>query len=362
MKLQYKGLSASTGIAIGPAWLYKPVQIAVEKHKVPSSEAEWCRLENALALAKKQLQGLELKAIQMVGTANAEIFQAHAMFLDDPELLKLMREVIVNENSNAEFAVHSATEIYAQMLLGLEGEYFQARSTDVRDVGRRILYCLSGINPEDIALPEDPVVVVAEDLTPSDTVQFDRKKIIGFCIVKGGPTSHVAILARSIGVPATVNTPLKIDEIQNGQIFIVDGTSGEVTVNPEESDIEAALKKKDAGTVEWEAQLSRANEPAITKDGKRVEVVSNIGGAEDARKAVQFGAEGVGLLRTEFLYMDRDTMPSEEDQIKIYHEIFEIMGRRPVVVRTLDIGGDKTVSYLGIKRKPTHFSDGVPSV
>ena len=355
MKLQYKGLSASTGVAVGPAWLYRPVQITVEKLCVPSSDAEWCRLEDAMNLAKNQLKALEERALEMVGAANAEIFNAHAMFLDDPELIGMLRDMVINDKNNAEYAVSIATENYAQMLLGLEGEYFQARSADIRDVGRRILYCLAGVNPEDFVLPDKPVVIVAEDLTPSDTVQFDRKNIIGFCIVKGGPTSHVAILARSIGVPATVNTPLKIDEVQNDQIIIVDGTNGEVTINPDEGDIEAAYKKQAAVKQEWEIHLAHANQQAVTKDGVHVEVVANIGGAEDARKAVQYGAEGVGLLRTEFLYLDRDSMPTEEDQIKVYSEAFKIMGNRPVVVRTLDIGGDKTVSYLGIKEEANPF-------
>jgi phosphoenolpyruvate-protein phosphotransferase len=355
VKQQFKGLPASSGIAIGPAWVYRPAQVIVEKCSVLDGDAEWRRLENTLALAKSQLQALEQKAIKMVGSANAEIFQAHAMFLDDPELINTLREMIVKENNNAEFAVKAATENYAQMLLGLQDEYLQARAQDVRDVGRRVLYCLVGINPEDMALPETPVIIMAEDLTPSDTVQFDRSKILGFCTVKGGPTSHSAILARSIGVPATVSTPFNFNDIKNGQMVILDGSTGMVTVDPDEAELAAFKQKQSAGNAEFAAQLARASQPAVTKDGVHVEVVSNIGSAEDARKAVQYGAEGVGLLRTEFLYLDRDTMPTEEEQVTIYREIFEVMGSRPVVVRTLDIGGDKTVSYLGIKEEANPF-------
>jgi phosphoenolpyruvate-protein phosphotransferase len=349
------GVPASSGIAIGPAWIYRPHESKVEKRCVESSDFEWARLENSIATSRKQLQSLAEKATATAGAANAEIFQAHEMFLDDPELLELMRDLILNEKLNAEYAVHTATEKYAEMMLALEGEYFQARATDIRDVGRRILYALENINPEDFSLPDHPVIIVADDLAPSDTVQFDREKILGFCIAKGGPTSHVAILARSFGVPATVKTPLDLNLLKNEDLVILDGTRGVVVVSPDEAELKAAQARQKTGNQEWEILLAKAHEPAITKDGKRVEVVANIGGVEDAKKAVQYGAEGVGLLRTEFLYLDRDTMPSTEDQLKEYSQIFAVMEDRPVVVRTLDIGGDKTVSYLGIKEEANPF-------
>jgi phosphoenolpyruvate-protein phosphotransferase len=355
MTIRYHGVAASTGVAIGPAWIFRPVEISVENHCVSSSDFEWCRVENAIEMARKQLQTLAEKATESVGAANAEIFQAHEMFLDDPELINMLREMILNDKVNAEYAVYTATEKYANMMLGLEGEFFQARATDIRDVGRRILYCLAGIRPEDVALPEHPVIIVADDLTPSDTVQFDRQKVLGFCIAKGGPTSHVAILARSFGVPATVKSDFDLEKIVNGKTIVLDGNTGDILVEPDDSELKAALTKQSAGNQEWESLLAKANEPAITKDGKHVEVVANIGGAEDAAKAVQFGAEGVGLLRTEFLYLDRDSMPTSSDQVSVYSEIFKVMGQRPVVVRTLDIGGDKTVSYLGIKEEANPF-------
>ncbi len=355
MRAHLVGVPASSGIAIGPAWIYRPHENVIEKRCIESSDFEWVRLENAIAASRKQLQALAKKAEESIGAANAEIFQAHEMFLDDPELTEMLRDMVLNEKVNAEYAVYSSTEKYVEMMLALEGEYFQARATDIRDVGRRILYCLSGVNPEEVELPDHPVVILADDLTPSDTVQFDRQKVLGFCIAKGGPTSHVAILARSFGVPATVKTPLDLTHLKNGDGVILDGTSGIVIVSPDEAEIKAAQTRQIAGDAEWATLFAKAQQPAITQDGKRVEVVANIGGVADAQKAVQNGAEGVGLLRTEFLYLDRDTMPSSEDQVKIYSQIFAVMGDRPVVVRTLDIGGDKTVSYLGIQEEANPF-------
>ncbi|NTU75424.1 MAG: phosphoenolpyruvate--protein phosphotransferase, partial [Anaerolineaceae bacterium] len=206
-----------------------------------------------------------------------------------------------------------------------------------------------------MALPQEPVIIIAEDLTPSDTVAFDRSKILAFCTLKGGPTSHTAILARSIGVPATVSTPLPLEDIPNGTLLILDGSTGEVWVEPNEAELAEARKKQSAGNTQWAIILEAAQKPAFTRDGKQVEVVANIGSAADARQAVANGAEGVGLLRTEFLYMDRDSLPSEAEQINVYREIFAVMGSRPVVVRTLDIGGDKSVSYLGIKEEANPF-------
>ncbi|NTV35526.1 MAG: phosphoenolpyruvate--protein phosphotransferase, partial [Anaerolineaceae bacterium] len=181
MKHLVRGLPTSSGIAIGPAWIYRPVHISTDQRPIVNSEAEWCRLEGALALAKEQLQTLYLKAVDLVGQSNADIFQAHQMFLEDPELLGTLNEAVVKQEHNAEYAVQQSVETLAQMLLSLDGEYFQARAADIRDVGRRILYCLSGVLPEDMALPQEPVIIIAEDLTPSDTVAFDRSKILAFC-------------------------------------------------------------------------------------------------------------------------------------------------------------------------------------
>lgn len=355
MKPPLHGLPASPGIAIGPAWIYRPIQVTWQPYQVQDPAAEWSRLEAALDAAKSQLNELYQRATEKIGAAAAEIFQAHSMFLEDPELLEAMRRRIEGGRMNAEAAVSEGTENYAQMLLALEEEYFKARAQDVLDVARRVQYCLAGVRVEDMALPTSAVIIVAEDLAPSDTIQFDRSVILGFCTVRGGPTSHTAILARSLGVPAVVSAPLPLEELQNGDTLVLNGSTGAIILQPAEEELAAAQQQQAAGQARWDEQLAAAHQPAITLDGHRVEVVANIGGAEDARQAVEYGAEGVGLLRTEFLYLDRQSMPSEEEQIGIYRHIFALLAGRPVVVRTLDIGGDKSVSYLGVRSEPNPF-------
>ena len=352
---QISGLPASTGSAVGPAWTYRPVKIVVEQISNCDSGEETLRLHNAIEVARGQLKALHAKALKDVGTEEAEIFEAHQMFLDDPEFVGLMNTEICGKKVNAEVGVQTSTETYALMLEGMDNEYFKARAQDVRDVGRRILYALNGINPEDFEFPTQPVVILAEDLTPSDTMQFKKESILGFCTIKGGPTSHTAILARSLGVPACVNVNFCLDDIHDGQEVILDGTNGLLVLDPSKEELKKAREAKVAQDAVMATQLAKANDPAITKDGFQAEVVANIGSADDAKQAVNYGAEGVGLLRTEFLYLGRSSMPSEADQVKAYQAIAKEMGDRPIVVRTLDIGGDKEVSYLGLKNEPNPF-------
>jgi phosphoenolpyruvate-protein phosphotransferase len=352
---QVKGLPASPGIAIGPVWIYRPIQVQIERRSDCDSEIEIERIETAFAQAKSQLGDLYQRTLLAIGAEQAAIFEAHQLFLDDPEFRKSIYLLLEEEQVNAEVAVLQVVERFAKEMLALEDEYFKARAQDIRDVGRRIEYCLAGINPEDVSLPQKAVIVIAEDLTPSDTVQFDRQKILGFCTVKGGPTSHTAILARSLGVPAVVSAPVDVDNFQNGETLILDGNQGQLLINPTSSELSAAEAARQDWQSTWQTQLHAANKPAVTLDGHTVEVVSNIGGLEDARMALEYGAEGVGLLRTEFLYLDRHSMPAEEEQVAIYREIIQLMGDRPLVVRTLDIGGDKEVEYLGLHQEPNPF-------
>lgn len=355
MPLTIQGLPASSGTAIGPVWVYRPVSVSVERREVASPDAEWQRLEAALARAGEQLAGLRERAASEIGEEEAAIFDAQALVASDPELIEQLREKILEERVNAEAAVQERIESYAQTLQELDNEYLSARSQDVRDVGRRILYALEGISPEASELPETPVVIAAEDLAPSDTVQFKREMILGFCTARGGPTAHTAILARSLNVPAVVSAPLPLETLQNGTTVIVDGSSGTVRIDPSEAELAQARERQSRERAAWDEQLAAAREPAITVDGVRVEVAANIGGVEDARMAVEFGAEGVGLLRTEFLYLDRAEMPGEEEQARVYREIFAILGDRPVVARTLDIGGDKAFSGSSLPAEPNPF-------
>ncbi|MCS7249273.1 MAG: phosphoenolpyruvate--protein phosphotransferase, partial [Anaerolineales bacterium] len=352
---RYQGLSASPGIAIGPVWVYRPQKVTFTEERVEDPLLEWQKLQQAIQKAHTQLVALEERARKMAGAAEAAIFEAHRLFLDDEELLAKLRKLVLEERLNAKAAVHHAFEQYAEALLSLEEEYFQARAQDLRDVAQRVMRCLDGEEALLENTPE-PIILAAEDLTPSDTIRFDREQILGIVTVRGGPTSHSAILARAMGVPAVVSTPFDLSDIRSGTLAILNGNTGLFNVGPTLHELEVARKEKEAWEAQRQAELSHARLPAITKDGSfRAEVVANIGNVEDAKLAVQFGAEGVGLFRTEFLYLNRTSMPSLAEQVRAYRQVLEIMGERPVVVRTLDIGGDKEVPYLGTEREPNPF-------
>ncbi len=351
---QFKGIPVSGGIAIGPCWVYKPVSVSTSRKTITDPESELARLAKALGDAGQQLEQLHERALENIGEADAAIFEAHKLFLDDPEFIGAIRAVISSEKINAEAAVAETAEGFAQQMLALEDDYFKARAQDIRDVSRRILYCLNGISLDQFKLTQ-PSVILAEDLTPSDTIQFERSMILGLCTRRGGPTSHTAILARSLAVPAAVSIPFDFSNISEGSVVILDGDSGTLTIEAGKEEIESAQKTRLLWEQAWQNKLSAANQPARSLDGKVVEIVANIGGVEDARQAVEFGAEGVGLLRTEFLYLDFGRLPTEEEQTAIYREIFQVMGSRPVVVRTLDIGGDKQVDYLDLQQESNPF-------
>jgi phosphoenolpyruvate-protein phosphotransferase len=354
MKQKVQGIAVSNGIAIGPCWIYRPFVVKVERCKINDPDQELDRLENALAEARQQLSALYGRALASVGASEAAIFEAHQLFLDDPEFSGAIRAAIQDECINAEAAVAEVMEFFASQMLALEDEYFQARAQDIRDVSRRVLYCLNGISLDQLQ-PLRPVVILAEELTPSDTIQFDRQMILGLCTQHGGPTSHTAILARSLAVPAAVNVPFELSSLSDGTVVILDGSAGILTCEPDEDELADARRKQATWKDTWQAQLRAASLPAQTRDGHAVEIVANIGGVEDARQAIDFGAEGIGLLRTEFLYLDYGRLPSEEEQVAIYREILQVMGKRPVVVRTLDIGGDKPVDYLDLRPETNPF-------
>lgn len=352
---RYQGVPASGGLAIGEAWVYHPIKIEVHQYRINDPDEEWLRLQAAINLALNQLQALEQRAEATVGKKEAEIFGAHQAFLTDVELMEGIHNLIYDEKLNAEAAVKMQFEEYARMLADLDDPYLKARSQDLEDVGMRVLRCLRG--HADIAddMLIKPSVIVADDLTPSDTIQFNKEKILGICISKGGPTSHTAILARSLGVPAIVSAAFDVGEIENGTLTIVDGLDGIITLGPSLSALEAAKKKQAAWQEARKEQLSATHEPAVTLDGVRVEVSANIGGVDDARKAVAMGAEGIGLFRTEFLYLDRTELLNIREQVAIYQGVVEILGERPLVVRTLDIGGDKSLPYLSLAAEPNPF-------
>lgn len=352
---QIRGIPASPGIAIGQAWLYRPERVTVEQQRVSDPEAEWLRLQAAVNVVRNRLQALYEKALASVGEEEAEIFLAHQEFLTDQELMRGIRETIFTQKLNAEYAVKAEFDTYAAALAELDDPYLRARAQDLEDVSMQVIRSLQGQESDGSGLLTRPSVIIAEDLTPSDTIQFDKDKILGICIAKGGPTSHTAILARSLGVPAVVSAGFDIEDIERGVLTVVDGDEGTMIMGPALAVLESARQKQAAWQKARSEQLTSAHQPAVTLDGHRVEVAANIGGVDDARKAIEMGAEGVGLFRTEFLYLDRTELLDIEEQVAIYQGVVKVMDGRPLVVRTLDIGGDKSVPYLGLAEEPNPF-------
>ena len=350
-----RGIAASRGIAIGPAFHFRRADLSFERCTVEDPAAEWARFQAALETAREQLADVYAKAEAESGAAQAAIFQAHALMLEDPELLDAVRTAIEEQCINAEAALSDAAETYAQMLETLDDEYLSARAADVRDVAARVLRILLGVAESPTANLTVPSIILARDLTPSDTVLLDKSLVLGFCTAEGGATSHTAILARGLGLPAIVGAGPSVLEIPDGAMLVLDGGDGTLLVGPDEGTVAEYRARQAAATVVLARAREKAHEPAVTRDGHRVEVVANIGNVEGARAALEAGAEGVGLLRTEFLYLERSRLPDEEEQYRAYRAIVDVFGDRPVVLRTLDIGGDKDLPYLDLPHEMNPF-------
>ncbi|MCJ7811523.1 MAG: phosphoenolpyruvate--protein phosphotransferase [Dehalococcoidia bacterium] len=349
------GIPASPGTAIGPVFQYCQVDLKFERRPAEETSKEWSRLEQALSEAAGQLGTIRSRANRDIGQEEGAIFMAQAAMLQDPELLGLARKNLASTHLNAEAVWCDAAEHYAVLLEGLENEYMRARAADVRDVSRRVLKILLGIPETANRGPDLPSIICAEDLSPSDTVGLEKDLVLGFCTARGGETSHTAILARSLGLPAVVGAGEPVVGLAQGDRVILSGSEGKLLVDPSGETVQTYKLRQNA---EREARLEALKEshlPAITLDGRRVEVVANIGDVSGARLALESGAEGVGLLRTEFLYLERSKMPSEEEQYQAYREILMVFGGRPVVLRTLDIGGDKDLPYLDQVREMNPF-------
>jgi phosphotransferase system enzyme I (PtsI) len=352
---QVQGIAAARGFAIGPVFQFHQVDLRVERQTIAKPEQEIARLEQALVVATNQVQVVYEKAKAELAADQALIFEAHLMMLQDPELLNTIRTTVTEQKVNVDFAVKEATEHYAQTLEGMDNDYFKARAADVRDIAQRLLRILFGAGDADTSKLIKPSIIIAKDLTPSDTVLLDKRLVLGFCTVVGSETSHTAILARGLSIPAIVGAGQNILSIPNGQEVILDGTAGKMFTEPTAETIEAYQAKKESAAAIAERAMAHCHEPVITLDGKRVEVVANIGNVEGAKSAIENGAEGVGLLRSEFLYMERETLPDEEEQYKVYSAILDVFGKLPVVLRTSDIGGDKQLPYLDMKPEMNPF-------
>ncbi len=346
-----RGIAASPGIAYGPAFQLRQPSLHVKHATVEDPVAECERFEAALDLARQQLA-------EIYGSGRdelADIFRAHALMLEDPELLEAVRTTIREKSLNAEAALSKAAEAYTQALDSLDDEYLRARAVDVRDVADRLLRILAGATETGAADLKVPSIILARDLTPSNTLELDRSLVLGFCTTEGGATSHVAILARGLGLPALVGVEADVLAVPPGTPLVLNGNDGMLLVDPAPDVVATYLSRQAAATACVSQARQHSHELAYTCDGHRVEVLANIGSTEEAQAALQAGAEGVGLLRTEFLYMRSQSLPAEEEQYRAYRSIVDVFGQRPVILRTLDIGGDKALAYLELPREANPF-------
>lgn len=356
MKPTLHGIAASDGIAIAKVYTLTEPDLSFTKVSVEDTDNEISRLEEALAVSTKEIELIKETALKNLGEEEAQVFEAHLMVLSDPELVGQVKDAITAQKVNAEHALKEVSDMFISIFAGMEDNpYMQERAADIRDVSKRILANLLGVKIPSPATIKDEVVVVAGDLTPSDTAQLNRQYVKAFVTDIGGRTSHSAIMARSLEIPAIVGTKEITSLAKDGDLIIIDGLSGDVFLNPSE-DVVAEYRAKAeafaAQQAEWE-KLKDAD--TFTKDGHQVELAANIGTPKDLEGVINNGAEGVGLYRTEFLYMDSHDMPTEEDQFEAYKAVLEEMNGKPVVVRTMDIGGDKELPYLPLPHEMNPF-------
>lgn len=350
-----KGIAASSGIAIGKAFLMTEPDLTVTKSTVTNKEEEITRFHEAVNAAKLELQKIRDRAEVDLGTENAAIFDAHLLVLSDPELLGAVESKVNDEAVNAETALQETADTLIVMFEQLDNEYMRERAADIRDVTKRVIARLLEVEVPNIGLIDEEVIIISKDLAPSDTAQLNRAFAKGFTTDMGGRTSHSAIMARSLEIPAVVGTKNATSAIKQGDLIVVDGDNGEVLINPPTDVVESYVEKRNEQEAEKKQLSLLKNMKTITLDGIQVEVAANIGTPKDVESVLENGGEGVGLYRTEFLYMERDTLPTEEEQFQAYKQVLEKMGDKPVVVRTLDIGGDKQLPYLNLPEEMNPF-------
>ncbi|KEZ52739.1 MULTISPECIES: phosphoenolpyruvate--protein phosphotransferase [Metabacillus] len=352
---ELKGIGASAGIAIAKAYRLEEPDLTVTKREVADKASETARFEEAIQQSKSELEQIKEHAFRELGADKAEIFEAHILVLSDPELLNPVKDKISSESVNAEFAMKETADMFVSMFESMDNEYMKERAADIRDVTKRVIGHLLGVEIPNPSMISEEVIIIAEDLTPSDTAQLNRQYVLGFTTDIGGRTSHSAIMARSMEIPAVVGTKKATSDIKNGDIVIVDGIDGDVVINPSEEVIAGFEKKKAQYEVQKAEWAKLVNEETITKDGQHVELAANIGTPDDVRGVLENGGEAVGLYRTEFLYMGRDQLPTEDEQFEAYKAVLQRMEGKPVVVRTLDIGGDKELPYLNLPKEMNPF-------
>ncbi len=350
-----KGIAASKGYAIGTVLIQKHEEVIITDEKITDIEAEKAKLAKALEASKAQLQVIKEKAAKEMGAEEAEVFEAHLTLLDDPEFAGAMDMAIETEQLNVLKAIENTRNTFVMIFESMDNDYMRERAADLKDVSNRIIANAAGVSVNPFENAKENTVVVAHDLTPSDTAQLDRSKVVGFLTNIGGRTSHSAIMARTLEIPAVVGIGDITTSVKDGDTIIVDGIEGLAIINPSEEVVNEYIAKKEAFKAEQEELKKLITVKTVTKSGKRVEVCGNIGKPEDIDQVMANGGDGVGLFRTEFLYMDRDNAPTEEEQYEAYKYVLEKAEGRQVVIRTLDIGGDKTLPYLPLPEEMNPF-------
>ncbi len=354
--MNIKGIGASPGIALGKALVVKETELVIEKKIVTDTSLEITKLEDAVKVSKEELVKVKEKALVELGEHEAQIFEAHLLVLEDPELLDSTKAKINDDKVNAEFALNEVKEMFVSMFESMDNEYMRERAADIKDVTNRILRHILGVKVVDLANLDEEVILIAHDLTPSDTATMNKKMVLGFLTDIGGRTSHTAIMARTLEIAAIVGLSDATQTIKDGEYIVFNGSTGEVIVNPDEETIaKYTTLKKEYEEYKETLKLLKGQESKTT-DGRHVELAGNIGSPNDVEGLLNNDAEGVGLYRTEFLYMDKeDAFPTEDEQFEAYKTVLEKMNNKPVVIRTLDIGGDKELPYFDMEHEMNPF-------
>ncbi|MFO3688142.1 phosphoenolpyruvate--protein phosphotransferase [Staphylococcus felis] len=350
-----KGIGASDGVAIAKAYLLVEPDLSYSSEKTDNPDAEVSQFKDAIQQSKVELTKIRNNAEVQLGADKAAIFDAHLLVLDDPELIQPIESKIKDEQASAPHALTEVTQNFITIFESMDNEYMKERAADIRDVSKRVLAHLLGVELPNPSIVDESVIIVGNDLTPSDTAQLNKQYVQGFVTNIGGRTSHSAIMSRSLEIPAVVGTKTITDSVQQGDMMIVDGLTGDVIINPTDDEVRAYQHKRETFFADREALKQLRDEPSKSKDGKHVELAANIGTPDDLAGVKDNGAEGIGLYRTEFLYMGRDKMPSEDEQFEAYKKVLEEMDGKRVVVRTLDIGGDKELPYLNLPEEMNPF-------
>lgn len=346
----YKGKSVFSGIAIGKICVYQKGEQQVTRVKVEESDREISRYTEAKEEAINQLKVLYDKAVKEVGEANAAIFEIHQMMLDDNDYNESVENIIRTQKVNAEYAVAVTSDNFSKIFTSMEDEYMKERAADVKDISERILSILGGGTKSTVD-SEEPVIILADDLAPSETVQLDKDKVLSFVTVHGSVNSHTAILARTMGIPALIGTDIPLDESVDGKFAVVDGANGIVYVEPDEEVLTEMKKRQSEDQEKKELLQQLKGKENITLDGKKIMLYANIGNIKDLATVIQNDAGGIGLFRSEFIYLEKDDYPTEEEQFKIYKTVAETMGGKRVIIRTLDIGADKKCDYFQMEQE-----------